>query len=114
MRKRFAAHYVFYGQALYMYYIEIQDGLFAGVFPLDEELAGTAFFDGILLPLPVSMEREAVDAVLSYLRREHLPLTWENFSSGFPGNELIGENDPVRLFLLDSHRYSSSELSTNN
>ena len=35
-----------------MHYIELDDnGAFHGVYPLNEEIAGTAFYDGVLEPL---------------------------------------------------------------
>ena len=35
-----------------MHYIELDDnGVFHGVYPLNEEIAGTAFYDGVLVPV---------------------------------------------------------------
>ena len=35
-----------------MHYIELDDnGAFHGVYPLNEEIAGTAFYDGVLVPV---------------------------------------------------------------
>lgn len=65
--KRFAAHFVWYKQVYRMHYIELDDeGIFRGIYPLEEEIAGTAFYDGVLLPLlsmePVAGFSEIVDA----------------------------------------------------
>ncbi len=50
--RRLAAHYVWYTDVLSLHYIELtDDGMLAGVFPLTEELAGTTFYDGVLIPL---------------------------------------------------------------
>lgn len=50
--QRFAAHFVWCQQVYRMHYIEVDDqGLFRGVFPLEEEIPGTAFYDGVLIPV---------------------------------------------------------------
>lgn len=113
--KRFAAHFVFYRQALPLHYVEIRSGRFAGTYPLTEEIAGTAFFDGILLPVPPSIDKEILDAALLHLHSEALKLSWENISTLlYIGKAEPLEAQPVRLFLLDPHRYSSSELRTDD
>ena len=105
--KRYAAHFVFYRQALPLHYVEIRSGRFAG--------AGTAFFDGILLPVSPSIDKEILDAALLHLHSEALELSWENLSTLlYIGEAEPLEAQPVRLFLLDPHRYSSSELRTDD
>lgn len=55
--RRFAAHYIWCKDVLPLHYIELTaDGTLAGIFPLTEELAGTAFYDGVLILLPVSSQ----------------------------------------------------------
>lgn len=55
--RRIAAHYIYCHQIYRMHYLELDDdGLFQGIFPLTEEIAGTAFYDGILIPLPSDIE----------------------------------------------------------
>ena len=113
--KRFAAHYVFYRRALPLHYVEIRSGCFAGAYPLMEEIAGTAFFDGILLPVPPSIDKEILDAVLHRLHAEARELSWENLSTLLYIEKAEPlEAQPVRLFLLAPHRYSSSELRTDD
>ena len=41
--RRIAAHYVWCKQ--------VYNGVFHGVYPLNEEIAGTAFYDGVLVPV---------------------------------------------------------------
>ena len=54
--RRIAAHYVWYKQVLRLHYVELDDeGRFRGVFPLTEEIAGTEFYDGVLIPVPASL-----------------------------------------------------------
>lgn len=53
--RRIAAHYVWCKQVYQMHYIELDDnGVLRGIYPLDEEIAGTAFYDGVLVPVPAS------------------------------------------------------------
>lgn len=50
--RRVAAHYVWCKQVYRMHYIELDDeGAFCGIYPLNEEIAGTAFYDGVLVPV---------------------------------------------------------------
>jgi hypothetical protein len=50
--RRIAAHYIYWRQLYKMSYIELNDeGLFKGVFPLDGEIAGMEFYDGLLIPV---------------------------------------------------------------
>ena len=52
LMRRIAAHYVWCKQVYRMHYIELDDnGVFHGVYPLNEEIAGTAFYDGVLVPV---------------------------------------------------------------
>lgn len=52
--RRIASHYIYWKQFYRMYYVELDDrGILTGVFPLEGEIAGTEFYDGILIPIPV-------------------------------------------------------------
>ncbi|MCD7848817.1 MAG: hypothetical protein LUH63_03185 [Parabacteroides sp.] len=52
--RRVASHYIYWKQFYRMHYAELDDrGVLVGVFPLEEEIAGTEFYDGILIPVPV-------------------------------------------------------------
>lgn len=51
--RRIAAHYIYCRQVYRMHYLELDDdGRLLGIYPLTEEIAGTAFYDGVLIPLP--------------------------------------------------------------
>lgn len=51
--RRIASHYIYWQKWYRMHYLELDDqGCFVGVYPLDREIAGTEFYDGVLLPLP--------------------------------------------------------------
>lgn len=87
--RRVASHYVYYSQLHRMSYVELTDGnLFAGVYPLEEEIAGTEFYDGILVPV-------------AYNNTKLLP-------------EKIDPGTPVRLFLLNAVTQTATELPTDN
>ncbi|MDR3061129.1 MAG: hypothetical protein LBU57_03325 [Dysgonamonadaceae bacterium] len=54
MKKRFAAHYIFLGEGrIYkQYYLELGDNdEIKGVYPLETEIEGTVFHNGILFPV---------------------------------------------------------------
>lgn len=52
--RRLASHYIWYKKVYRLHYLEIDDeGCFQGIYPLKEEIAGTQFYNGILIPLPL-------------------------------------------------------------
>lgn len=52
--RRIASHYIYWKQFYRMHYVELDDrGALTNVFPLEGEIAGTEFYDGILIPIPV-------------------------------------------------------------
>lgn len=51
-KRRFASHFIYCGGVHPMAYLELdEENRFRGIYPLIGEIAGTAFYDGILLPL---------------------------------------------------------------
>lgn len=51
-KRRFASHFIYCGGVHRMAYVELDEqNRFLGIYPLTGEIAGTAFYDGILLPL---------------------------------------------------------------
>lgn len=47
--RRIASHYIYWRQFYRLHYVELNDnGVLAGIFPLEGEIAGTEFYDGIL------------------------------------------------------------------
>lgn len=52
--RRFAAHFIRYKKEYRLHYIEVdENGLFQGVYPLQEEISETQFLNGILVPVPL-------------------------------------------------------------
>lgn len=51
--RRIASHYIYWQKWYRMHYLELDaEGCFAGVYPLEQEIAGTEFYDGTLIPVP--------------------------------------------------------------
>lgn len=56
--RRVASHYLYWQQLRRMHYAELDNGgLLAAVCPLDGEIAGTEFYDGILIPVTAATAR---------------------------------------------------------
>lgn len=54
MKRRLASHFIYCSGVHRMVYLELdEDNRFLGIYPLTEEVAGTVFYDGILIPLPL-------------------------------------------------------------
>ena len=52
--RRIASHYIYWRQFYRLHYVELNDnGVLAGIFPLEGEIAGTEFYDGILILVPI-------------------------------------------------------------
>lgn len=50
--RRVASHYVYWNGLFRMHYVELDDaGCLTGIYPLEGEIAGTEFYDGILFPV---------------------------------------------------------------
>lgn len=113
---RWAAHFVIVGETIYrMHCLEIaSSGDLQEIFPLTEEIAGTSFLDGVLLAVTASSvltEKEIsqllwrkkiseYSMLLSYLQQQSFVVP------------ALGEM--IRLFHIQLHPLTASELSTNN
>ncbi len=61
-------HYIYWRQFYRLHYVELNDnGVLAGIFPLEGEIAGTEFYDGILILVPIP----ALDAGVQENKRCH-------------------------------------------
>ncbi|MDL2255677.1 hypothetical protein LJC38_03745 [Parabacteroides sp. OttesenSCG-928-K15] len=95
LMRRLASHFVWYRNVHHLSFIEIDDkGCFAGVFPLQEEIAGTAFFDGVLLPVPADCEED---------------VSWENWKEVTAGVEA---GSPVRIIHIAGLDTAAAKLGT--
>ncbi len=116
--RRIASHYIYCHQVYKMHYLELTDeGLYMGLYPLTEEIAGTEFYDGILVPVS-SQEKQIYSDLISIPFGKN-----SNFSrkeSIFSYLDLIKvslqveKERPVRLVLLNGSPLTAAELSTNN
>lgn len=96
MRQRVAAHFIWYKQALRLHYVERDaKGLLTGVFPLEQEIASTAFLDGVIVVFPSPLPFESVEECLSH---------WQLLSEG------IKEGDEVTLVHLQGLPAASARL----
>lgn len=94
--RRIAAHYIWCGRVYRMHYIELDDnGLLRGIYPLEEEIAGTSFYDGVLVPVlssePAIGFRRAVDS-------------WPALT------EKVTPGCPVRIYRLSGIPLASAKL----
>lgn len=97
--RRFAAHYVWYKQVYRMHYIEVDDGgLFCGIFPLEAEIAGTAFYDGVLIPVLPGM---AIDF-------QSMTNTWRDWT------ENVSIGSPAQVYRLTGIPLASAKLGTDH
>lgn len=94
--RRFAAHYVWFKDVCPLCYIELDDErFFNGVYPLDEEIAGTAFYDGVLIPVLSS------DPVANI---GELVANWRTLT------QKIGRGDKVFIYHLSGIPLTSAKL----
>ncbi|HNP91559.1 MAG TPA: hypothetical protein PKH41_09305, partial [Macellibacteroides fermentans] len=73
--KRFAANYIACQSVDRLHYVEVTSGsVLNGVFPLEKELAGTSFLNGVIWVVPAALGWEVAD-VWSRLTaiHQHMP-----------------------------------------
>ena len=99
-RKRFAAHYVWCGEVLRLHYVELDEaGHWIGCYPLEAELAATAFYDGILIPLPQSVQLQDAATLVAH---------WREWTAR------LQSGDPVALYLLNGLSSTAAKLGTDD
>ena len=106
--KRFAAHYIALGKRRIInkhkqHYLELdENNLIKGVFPLEKEIAGTVFCNGILFPVSMELKLKATEILdtLQNLSRQHPDDSVFQIlqRSGFVCEDL---SVPVQIFQLD-------------
>ncbi|MCC8172479.1 MAG: hypothetical protein LIP00_12010 [Parabacteroides sp.] len=80
MYLRFAAHFIYYNGLFRMHCLELDaEGCVRSVFPLHEEIAGTSFYNGIIVAAPVTV---TLPDLLRYIREE--------WPAGLPVSGLTG------------------------
>lgn len=124
--KRFAANYIACRSVDRLHYVEVTCGsVLNGVFPLEKELAGTSFLNGVIWVVPAALGWEVAD-VWSRLTAIHQQMPDASVpemlkvlidspvetSSTYPAVPAVGE--PVSLFLIRGIRLSAAEFGANN
>ena len=124
--KRFAANYIACQSVDRLHYVEVTSGsVLNGVFPLEKELAGTSFLNGVIWVVPAALGWEVAD-VWSRLTAIHHQMPDASVpemlkvligspvetSSTYPAVPAVEE--PVSLFLIRGIRLSAAEFGTDN
>ncbi|WP_446786747.1 hypothetical protein [Macellibacteroides fermentans] len=116
--KRFAANYIACQSVDRLHYVEVTSGsVLNGVFPLEKELAGTSFLNGVIWVVPAALGWEVAD-VWSRLTAIHQQMPDASVPEML--KELIDTlavptvGDPVSLFLIMGIRLSAAEFGANN
>lgn len=118
--QRIAAHYIYCSRVYRMHYLEVDDrGCLQGIYPLEEEIAGTAFYAGILIPVPVNENYASAEAfVYSVVKNPTLCKgSKESVFKAFAESRItedITPGTPVRLFLFHGISLTTPELGADN
>ena len=114
--KRISAHYIYFpsGETYKLHYAELDDNnCFKGVFPLEKEISGTAFFTGILILLKEDISPSILLNKLKELNKSYLDKTVFELLDQLSFDK-FKEEDTVFLYLLDGIDLLTTKLSTNN
>lgn len=113
---RWAAHFVIVGETIYrMHCLEIaSSGDLQEIFPLTEEIAGTSFLDGVLLAVTASsvLTEKEISQLLWRKKISEYPMLLSYLQQQSFVTPALGEK--IRLFHIQLHPLTASELSTNN
>ena len=116
--KRIAANYIACRSVERLQYVEVTSGsVLNGVFPLEKELAGTSFLNGVIWVVPAALGWEVAD-VWSRLTAIHQQMpdasVPEMLKVLISSEQLVAEGEPVSLFLIRGIRLSAAEFGANN
>ena len=113
---RWAAHFVIVGETIYrMHCLEMaSSGDLQEIFPLTEEIAGTSFLDGVLLAVTASsvLTEKEISQLLWRKKISEYPMLLSYLQQQSFVTPALGEK--IRLFHIQLHPLTASELSTNN
>lgn len=113
---RWAAHFVIVGETIYrMNCLEMaSSGDLQEIFPLTEEIAGTSFLDGVLLAVTASsvLTEKEISQLLWRKKISEYPMLLSYLQQQSFVAPTLGEK--IRLFHIQLHPLTASELSTNN
>lgn len=114
--RRVASHYVFWHRLYRMHYVELDEkGAFVGVYPLDAEIAGTEFYDGMVVPI---LPGSGLFPDYSF----SFPLQWSSASTAMEivmhkleeelASDGVDAGVPVQLILLSGISLTAAEFGT--
>ncbi len=113
---RWAAHFVIVGETIYrMHCLEMaSSGDLQEIFPLTEEIAGTSFLDGVLLAVTASsvLTEKEISQLLWRKKISEYSMLLSYLQQQSFVSPALGEK--IRLFHIQLHPLTASELSTNN
>lgn len=116
--RRVASHYIYYRHLFRMHYVELDDdGCLSGIYPLTEEIAGTEFYDGIVIPVPQKNAPLFLENRQLFLKDEGGFTDTEALLEGMALSGVwntTADREPFLLFLLDRSALSAAEFSTDN
>lgn len=116
--RRVAAHYLMCREGVFrLHYIELNDlGYINGIYPLEQEIAGTAFYDGILFPVRqvVDMNAGSMYRELSRLHVIHPEKSCIGLLELLGLASVKGGSFPVDLFRIYGSGLASPEFGTDN
>lgn len=116
--RRVASHYVYWHRLYRMHYVELDEsGALVGVYPLEAEIAGTEFYDGMIVPVLPGADLFPHDSFL-------FPLQWNSTSTAMEimiqkleaeqASTGVDTGVPVQLILLSGISLTAPEFGTNN
>ncbi len=117
MIRRVASHYIFWHHIYKLHYVELdEDDCFIGIYPLEEEIENTKFYDGILI-LSLSEKAESIPHQISFIKGEittdrEISLTNALACYGCSTGVEIGSR--IALLLLEGVSLTTTELCTDN
>ena len=113
---RWAAHFVIVGETIYrMHCLEMaSSGDLQEIFPLTEEIAGPSILDGVLLAVTASsvLTEKEISQLLWRKKISEYPMLLSYLQQQSFVAPALGEK--IRLFHIQLHPLTASELSTNN
>lgn len=116
--RRVASHYIWFRQLYRMHYVELDSqNRLVGIFPLSEEIAGTEFYDGLLIPISLAEAEEFPEQANRLYRKESDGSAQRELFAWLAGSGMcssVESGDSVVLYLLNRKALSSSELCTDN
>jgi hypothetical protein len=117
MIRRVASHYIFWHHIYKLHYVELdEDDCFLGIYPLEQEIENTKFYDGILI-LSLPEKAASVPQQISFIKGESMidheasltnALAYHDCSTGVE----IGSR--IALLLLEGVSLTATELRTDN